>query len=62
MLENIDTCVFDRNGRLYHGVVKSIADGAPRPVSSSGESVDKPEKEIETAIATGIETMGTSRS
>ena len=29
MLEkNIDTCVFDRNGRLYHGVVKSIADGA----------------------------------
>ncbi|MCK9547795.1 MAG: 50S ribosomal protein L18 [Sphaerochaeta sp.] len=29
MLEkNIDTCVFDRNGRLFHGVVKSIADGA----------------------------------
>jgi len=29
MLEkNIDTCVFDRNGYLFHGVVKSIADGA----------------------------------
>ena len=29
MLEkNITTCVFDRNGYLYHGIVKSIADGA----------------------------------
>ncbi|MBZ4673117.1 MAG: ribosomal protein [Spirochaeta sp.] len=29
MLEKqIDTCVFDRNGYLFHGVVKSIADGA----------------------------------
>lgn len=29
MLEkNIDTCVFDRNGYLFHGIVKSIADGA----------------------------------
>ncbi len=29
MLEqNIDTVVFDRNGYLYHGIVKSIADGA----------------------------------
>jgi large subunit ribosomal protein L18 len=29
MLEKkIDTCVFDRNGHLYHGIVKSIADGA----------------------------------
>lgn len=29
MLEkNIDTCVFDRNGYVYHGIVKAIADGA----------------------------------
>ena len=29
MLEQkIDSCVFDRNGRLYHGIVKGIADGA----------------------------------
>lgn len=29
MLEkNITTCVFDRNGYLFHGIVKSIADGA----------------------------------
>ncbi len=29
MLEKqIETCVFDRNGYLFHGVVKSIADGA----------------------------------
>ena len=29
MLEkNMDTCVFDRNGYLFHGIVKSIADGA----------------------------------
>lgn len=29
MLEkNIVTCVFDRNGYLFHGLVKSIADGA----------------------------------
>jgi len=29
MLEkNIDTCVFDRNGYLFHGIVKGIADGA----------------------------------
>jgi large subunit ribosomal protein L18 len=26
--KNIDTIVFDRNGYLYHGVVKAIADGA----------------------------------
>jgi large subunit ribosomal protein L18 len=26
--KNITTCVFDRNGYLYHGIVKSIADGA----------------------------------
>lgn len=26
--KNIDTVVFDRNGYLYHGIVKSIADGA----------------------------------
>lgn len=25
---NITTCVFDRNGYLYHGRVKSLADGA----------------------------------
>ena len=29
MLEkDIDTCVFDRNGYLFHGIVKGIADGA----------------------------------
>ena len=26
--KKIDTVVFDRNGYLFHGVVKSIADGA----------------------------------
>jgi large subunit ribosomal protein L18 len=26
--KNIKTVVFDRNGYLYHGVVKAIADGA----------------------------------
>jgi large subunit ribosomal protein L18 len=26
--KNISTVVFDRNGYLYHGVVKSLADGA----------------------------------
>jgi large subunit ribosomal protein L18 len=26
--KNITTVVFDRNGYLYHGIVKSIADGA----------------------------------
>jgi large subunit ribosomal protein L18 len=26
--KNINTIVFDRNGYLYHGVVKAIADGA----------------------------------
>lgn len=26
--KNIDTVVFDRNGYLYHGVVKAVADGA----------------------------------
>jgi large subunit ribosomal protein L18 len=26
--QNITTAVFDRNGHLYHGVVKAIADGA----------------------------------
>ena len=26
--KNITSVVFDRNGYLYHGVVKSIADGA----------------------------------
>jgi len=26
--KNIDTVVFDRNGYIYHGIVKSIADGA----------------------------------
>lgn len=26
--KNITACVFDRNGYLYHGIVKSIADGA----------------------------------
>jgi large subunit ribosomal protein L18 len=26
--KKIDTVVFDRNGYLYHGVVKAIADGA----------------------------------
>lgn len=25
---NIETCVFDRNGFLYHGRVKALADGA----------------------------------
>jgi large subunit ribosomal protein L18 len=24
----IDTCIFDRGGYLYHGRVKSVADGA----------------------------------
>ena len=29
LVENkINTVVFDRNGYLYHGVVKSLADGA----------------------------------
>ena len=28
MKKNITSVVFDRNGYLYHGVVKSIADGA----------------------------------
>ncbi len=26
--KNIDTVIFDRNGYLYHGIVKHIADGA----------------------------------
>ena len=26
--KNINTVVFDRNGYLYHGIVKSLADGA----------------------------------
>jgi len=26
--KNIKTVVFDRNGYLYHGIVKAIADGA----------------------------------
>jgi len=26
--KNIETVVFDRNGYLFHGIVKSIADGA----------------------------------
>lgn len=26
--KNIETVVFDRNGYLYHGVIKSVADGA----------------------------------
>ncbi len=26
--KNIDSVVFDRNGYLYHGIVKAIADGA----------------------------------
>ncbi len=26
--KNIDSVVFDRNGYLFHGIVKSIADGA----------------------------------
>jgi large subunit ribosomal protein L18 len=26
--KNIETCVFDRNGYLYHGKIKSLADGA----------------------------------
>lgn len=26
--KSIDTVVFDRNGYLYHGVVKAVADGA----------------------------------
>lgn len=26
--KKIDTVVFDRNGYLYHGIIKSIADGA----------------------------------
>ena len=26
--QNVKKVVFDRNGYLYHGVVKSIADGA----------------------------------
>ena len=26
--KNIDSVVFDRNGYLYHGIVKGIADGA----------------------------------
>ncbi len=26
--KNINTVVFDRNGYLYHGVIKAIADGA----------------------------------
>lgn len=26
--KDIDSVVFDRNGYLYHGIVKSIADGA----------------------------------
>lgn len=25
---NIETCIFDRGGNLYHGRVKSLADGA----------------------------------
>jgi large subunit ribosomal protein L18 len=25
---SIDSCVFDRNGYLYHGRVKALADGA----------------------------------
>ncbi len=28
LAKNIDTVVFDRNGYIYHGIVKSIADGA----------------------------------
>ena len=26
--KNIDSVVFDRNGYLYHGVIKAVADGA----------------------------------
>ncbi|PIE98381.1 MAG: 50S ribosomal protein L18 [Treponema sp.] len=26
--KNIETVVFDRNGYLYHGVIKAVADGA----------------------------------
>ncbi len=26
--KNIETCVFDRNGYLYHGKIKALADGA----------------------------------
>lgn len=26
--KNIDTVVFDRNGYLYHGIVKAVAEGA----------------------------------
>ncbi len=26
--KNIDSVVFDRNGYIYHGIVKGIADGA----------------------------------
>ena len=29
--KGIKTVVFDRNGYLYHGIVKSIADGARKP-------------------------------
>jgi large subunit ribosomal protein L18 len=28
MAKKIDTVVFDRNGFVYHGIVKSVADGA----------------------------------
>ncbi len=28
LAKKIDTVVFDRNGFLYHGIIKSIADGA----------------------------------
>jgi large subunit ribosomal protein L18 len=26
--KNIEACVFDRNGYLYHGRIKALADGA----------------------------------
>ena len=35
----VSAVVFDRGGYRYHGRVAAVADGCPRPVSSSGEKM-----------------------